>query len=121
MRIKLLTLLAALVLGLAACGGDDEEGQSEEEKVTEVAEEFAKAAEKDGEKACSYLSEETAAQYEREEDCFSAFGPGEPGTSVASAEPKVEDVKVDGDKATLKLQGEEFEFVKEDGNWKVTF
>jgi hypothetical protein len=114
------------LLGVAACGGGDDEGDAED-----TVRNFATAlADKDGKKACDQLSEDAKNQFEEAgqkcEDLLQlAFASisEEERNELKDIDP---DVSVDGDNATAKVPniGEggdsEIKLKKEDGDWKIT-
>ena len=111
MRLRLLAILAALALGLAACGG----GEGDEDQIRSVVETFY--GNEDG--VCGTISDKLLEeQFESREDCEEAAAGSEPQddyeierVSVDGDEGEV-DVAVDGQTGTLLV-------TQEDGEWKV--
>ena len=125
-RIATACVGAIALLGVAACGGGDDEGDAED-----TVREFTTAlADKDGKKACDQLAEDAKNQFEQSgqkcEDLLQlAFASisEEERNQLRDIEP---DVSVDGDNATAKVPniGEEgdseIKLKKEDGDWKIS-
>jgi ketosteroid isomerase-like protein len=142
MRFAVLLVIAVTAVGLPACGGDDGGGGGGDD-AAEIRTLFSdfwtafKAA--DGEKVCSLMTEE--AQKEAVEDAEALEVEGDPTcpnvmkefaafAGLIEGEPKLEDVQVDGDRATgtsvsksaQEGGGTEREpqaFEKVDGEWKL--
>ncbi len=102
-------LFVALTLGLSACGGSDKDD------VKSLAKQVASS----DEKVCDHVTA----------DFLKALGGSKKKCREAAKQdtgttkPKVEDVKVDGDKATASLSDGKtkatLRFVKGGGDWKV--
>jgi hypothetical protein len=125
MYVVELLLLGPVVLGLAACGSDD--NQDEDRKAVRASvQRFVDAARaEDAALVCSLFSKATlkrdkigdcVAEWERGEKIGSEFD----GVSVGT-------VRVDGDKATAettrsgrKIDEGTFRLVREQGEWKIT-
>jgi len=106
--------LALLAAALGGCGGSPEDDVRE--VVTAANDNIS-----DGEKFCNdYLTEELVKKsYGSVEACEQAAKEEKPSPGF-----KVGDVKVDGDKATVKTKDKEVgdsvvEMVKEDGEWVI--
>lgn len=127
--LTLAALLAALAL--AACGSNS---ASDEEAVKQTVNDFYNAlGDKDAKKACDAISEKGRESIEKslsrngkKQSCSQVFGIilTFSGNSLKQAKDvKVEDVKIDGDKAraTVSLAGRRnpVGLVKEDGEWKL--
>ena len=122
LRVLAVSTLAVASLAAAGCGG------SEEDKVEEAVKDGAAAAkDKDAGKFCDLVSEESLEQLEdgAGKECEQAFDE-QALDALAEDAPdpdsiEFDKVTVDGEKATVKIKGEEEEtqLVKEDGDWKV--
>jgi hypothetical protein len=112
LRITLITVVAVLVGAsglLLGCGGDDD--NSDEEAITEVWDQFAAAVgQKDGERACSYLSEQgqkfvRGQPVEMTECAENLSGPVAKGSTFGRIPSvTVSEVTVTGDTATVTFE-----------------
>jgi hypothetical protein len=131
-----IALLAALAMGVAACGGDDSGGGGDDEsQIRDVVSNYAVAiADKDGDTACGFLTASARKQVESAGEAIDANGCGEvmeKVTEEASDDERdqlkdleVTSVKIDGDRATVQVKaggetGDPSTLVKEDGEWKI--
>jgi hypothetical protein len=120
-------LLLALALAAGGCG-DDEGGDSEEDRVKSAVSDYAKAlADGDQERACGLLTEEARAEVERDAGrrCpefvseLAGFGVRE---ELSGAEAS--DVSVNGIEARASVKGVggvdlEVDLAKEGDDWKI--
>jgi hypothetical protein len=112
-RRPLLALGVALcAFGLIACGGG-----SDEDKIRDVVAEFSEKAKARDESACDLVSFSVSAQQGGKALCEGFIKGGV--FQGQKEDPPVEDIEVDGDNATAKVDGREVSFVKEDGDWKL--
>jgi hypothetical protein len=116
-------LVVALTLFAAGCGDSDKD------KAKSAVESYLNAVTKgDGDKACSLITEQTKKNIEKGGrkcgETISALNKG-PGRQVLQAfkDAKVENVKVNGDRATadikVKSLTQKTNLRKEDGKWKL--
>jgi hypothetical protein len=134
----LATLAAASLFALAGCGGDDDSDSSGSDRGYDPAGEvrsvlndyFDALAAGDGDKACSFLSEDGRKKIEDAGNgkCADLV---EAGVEQTGTEPykdvKLTSIEVTNDRATthysLKVEGQSIEadqeLVKEDGDWKL--
>lgn len=121
----------ALVPAAAACGGSS---ASDEEQIQDAVSGFYTAfAAGDGEKACSYMSENSKDALLKSTKALNVKSCEEGIKAAAGFLPtklrdqikKIEatDIKIDGDKATANakpsVNNAKILFVKEDGDWKL--
>jgi hypothetical protein len=125
-----ITLALALTSVAIGCGG----GDSDEDKVRATVDDFASAnLDKDWAEACAQITPEARKQLAQAGKVFGGDG-GCEGTLKAlvtradQAEVKkqfenldVKAVKVDGDKATVKVNGETTRLVKDGDDWLLDF
>lgn len=112
-RAVLITLLAVPMLALGACGGDD--GNSDKDTLTKII--------KDGNSkpatVCDHLTDALLEQIGGAEGCKQAAAQQKPDDST-----DITSLEIDGDKATAKVKDDDgdntIQFVKQDGEWKVT-
>jgi hypothetical protein len=132
-RTLSLAILATAALGVVGCGGDS--GGDDESQVKDVVTSYANAiADRDGDKACGYMTEAAQKQVEAAGKALGADGCGEvieKVTEDASDKEKdqlkdieVTSVKIDGDRAVVQVKaagetGDPSNLVKEDGDWKI--
>ena len=122
----LLAVVGGLVLGLgaSACGGE-----SDEDKAKGAVEDYlAAVTDGDGDKACGLVTEQTRKNIERGgrscPETISSLNKG-PGKQILKAfeNAKVEDVKVNGERATANIvvRGlkQPTQLRKEKGDWKL--
>ena len=120
-----IALAAALVTG---CGG----AGSDEDQVRDVVTSFVEAGkDRDAEEACSLLASDQVKAVERlggGADCEQVLGGILAKAQVSGTDLKIEDVRVEGDRATVdatvKASGaspraESILLIKEDGEWKL--
>ena len=124
-KTRSLIALLALALALFAAGC----GDSDSDQAKSAVEDYLAAVTKgDGDKACSLITDQTKKNIEKGgrkcADTISALNKG-PGRSVLQAfkDAKVENVKVNGDRATadikVKSLTQKTNLRKEDGKWKL--
>jgi hypothetical protein len=135
-RTLSLALLTTAAIGVAGCGGDDSGGGGDDDsQIRDTVTNYAAAiAEKDGDKACDFLTKSAREQVEAAGKAMDAGDCGEvleQATEQASDEEReqlkdveVVSVKVDGDRATVQVKagddtGDPSTLVKEDGEWKI--
>ena len=126
LRRSALATLAAVSLFAAGCGG------SPEDDVKDTVKDLASAVkDKDYKAICDAFAKDTLKALEKAVpggDCAKALEKEDDGGAeegLGSKDPddiKFEKVSVKGEKATVEVEGEDepIEFVKEDGDWKVT-
>ena len=120
-----IALAAALVTG---CGG----AGSDEDQVRDVVTSFVEAGKnRDAEEACSLLSSDQVKAVERlggGADCEQVLGGFFANADAAGTEVKIEDVRVEGDRATVDAtvkagsfgpKAESILVVREGGEWKL--
>ena len=123
-RYALACLATASLLG-TGCGGSDED------EVKDAAKDLASSVkEKDYDGVCQAFAKDTLKALEKalDGDCAEKLekeDDGAIGQGFGSQDPddiKFKKVSVKGEKATVKVKGEDapIQFVKEDGDWKVT-
>jgi hypothetical protein len=133
-RTLSLALLTAAAVGVAGCGGDDS-GGDDEAQIKDVVTSYAAAiADKDGDKACGFLTDSAREQVEKAGEALKADGCAdvmEKVTEEASDDDRdqlkdieVTSVKIDGDRAVVQVKaagetGDPSTLVKEDGDWKI--
>jgi hypothetical protein len=138
-RTLSIALLSAAALAVGGCGGDDSGGGGgggdDESQIRNVITSYAAAvADRDGDKACGYLTDTARQQIEAVADSLDADGCAgvmEKLTEQASSDDrdqlkdiKVTSVKIDGDRATVQVEaagekGDPSTVVKQDGDWKI--
>jgi hypothetical protein len=123
MRRAVILLVGLAMVAPSGCGA------SEEEDASDVVKEYVQAiAEGDEKKVCDTLAENTRKQFDESkikcEDAYKNFGKAlktEQKDKLKDLDPEV---KVDGDKATTKVDEPPFEgelrLKKEDDEWKVS-
>ena len=118
-------LAVAAIGGVAACGGESDEDKIRS-LVTGV---FDAAKDKDGKKFCDSFTEEAQRQLSGQtgDGCAKALetNPEFLDLIAEQGEPEITEVKVDGDKGTVKAKSEQTgedttQVVKEDGDWKLS-
>ena len=120
-----IALAAALVTG---CGG----AGSDEDQVRDVVTSFVEAGKnRDAEEACSLLASDQVKAVERlggGADCEQVLGGFFANADAAGTEVKIEDVRVEGDRATVDAtvkagsfgpKAESILVVREGGEWKL--
>ena len=120
-----IALAAALVTG---CGG----AGSDEDQVRDVVTSFVEAGkDRDAEEACSLLASDQVKVVERlghGADCEQVLGGFFANADAAGTEVKIEDVRVEGDRATVDAtvkagsfgpKAESILVVREGGEWKL--
>jgi hypothetical protein len=135
-RTLSLALLTTAAIGVAGCGGDDSGGGGDDEsQIRDTVTNYAAAiADKDGDKACGFLTKSAREQVEAAGKAMDAGDCGEvleQATEQASDEDRdqlkdveVVSVKVDGDRATVQVKagddtGDPSTLLEEDGEWKI--
>ena len=126
---KIASASAALLAALAivGCGGG---GGSDESEVTEVVEAFVTAGnEGDAGTICELLASEQADAIGRQAggDCEEALGSFLDAAERSETEVEVEDVRIDGSRATADVtviqdgdrRSESLLLVEEDGDWRL--
>ena len=102
--------LLVVPLAFAACGGD-----SDEDQIKAIVADGSK----DPKSICDHASKALLEQLEGKEGCEKLAAQEKPDDKEAD----VKSVKIDGDKATADIVGDngpqKIQFVKEDGDWKV--
>jgi ketosteroid isomerase-like protein len=122
-----LAIAVAAIIGVG-CGG----GGSDEDQVRDVVTSFVEAGKnRDAEEACSLLASDQVKVVERlghGADCEQVLGGILAKAQVSGTDLKIEDVRVEGDRATVdatvKASGaspraESILLIKEDGEWKL--
>jgi hypothetical protein len=138
-RTLSIAVLSAAALAAGGCGGDSGGGGGgggdDESQIRDVITSYASAvADRDGDKACGYLTDTARKQIEAIADSIDAEGCAgvmEKLTEQASKDDrdqlkdlKVTSVKVEGDRATVQVEaagekGDPSTVVKQDGDWKI--
>jgi hypothetical protein len=118
-----------VLAGLAFVAGTGCGGTSEEDEARDVVKTYAEAiADGDEGKVCATLSRESKKRFDRAkttcEDAYKSFGKFLRGNQKATLKDLDPEVKVDGNKATTKidqapLRGE-LRLKKEGGDWKIS-
>ena len=108
------TLVTALAysIALAACGGGDAGGASDEDQVREIAEQLIG----NDPAVCGKITENLMKQLGTKEECEKSAG----DVDDEGARPSIEEVGVDGETATAVIVDEDrstIKFVKQDGEW----
>ena len=136
LRTLSLALLATAALGVSACGGDDSGGSGDDEaQVRSVVTDYAAAVgDRDGDKACGFLTESARKQVEAAAEALDANGCAEVLEKVTENvsdderdklnDIEVSSVEIDGDRAVVKVKvdgedGAPSTLVKEDGDWRI--
>lgn len=126
MRSRYTGVLVAIALGFSACGG----GENDEIRST-VSGYLDAVAKRDGRRACSYLTEN--AQLGVFEFKLVHVAPDHPAEACAATvarqaakrranrlrDAEVDEIMVDGDHATAKVDGHEIKLENVDGAWKI--
>jgi hypothetical protein len=125
-----ITLAVALTTLAIGCGG----GDSDEDKITATVEDFASAnIDEDWPQACAQITEQARQQLAKASKALGGKGSCEQALKVLVTrldeaevkkqlkDPKVTAVKVDGDKATVKVNGESTKLVKDGDDWLLDF
>ena len=129
MKRAIAMLLATTVVAVAvACGSEDDEDQ-----VRSVPENFAAAiVDKDWSEACDQITERAREELEKAGAVFGGEGCAGTLEAVVSQAPRdevekqfedldIKNVKVDGDEATVTVNGEKTRVVKEGETWLLDF
>lgn len=123
-RLSAVTL-TVLMCVLTACGGGGG-GDSDEDQIKSAVEQFATGVlDKDSGKACGVLTAKAVEEFSGDAggDCEKLLDlVSEAITEEDRKEfenPKVTEIKVDGDSATAKVDGDETRFTKDGGDWKI--
>src|SRR5215208_1512659 len=122
-----LLIAAILTITLAACGGSKKASTP-----TEAFKSFYEATKnKDVASLKKLMTKETLAEMEKEakgdNKTLDAYLADESQKGLPPAMPQLGEEKIDGDKATLQFKSEKAtnwstaSFIKEDGDWKVSF
>ena len=128
-RARSAGLAVAVAAALAAGSGG---GGSDEDQVRDVVTSFVQAGkDKDAEEACSLLASDQVKVVERlggGSDCAEVLGGFLARADVAGTDLEIEDVRVEGDRATVDAtlnapgsppRAESILLVKEEGEWKL--
>jgi len=129
-RLTILATLLALALSLVACGGGDDDGEeksaapqgpSKQEDIGAIEQVLLAYGAAEGTDVCSYYAESQIEAVGGVAGCESS------NADTASALFKVENVAVNGDKATaiVSVEGQEgelstYELSREAGEWKIS-
>lgn len=106
------SLVSAVIV--AACGGG---GKSDNDKITDIIKEGGK----NPSTICDHLDAKILKTLGGKDGCVKAAKADDSNKDPAV---KINEIKIDGDKATAKVKGAQgdqtINFIKEDGDWKVT-
>jgi hypothetical protein len=113
MRVRLLAVLGALALGLAACGGGG--GGGDEDQIRDLVKTFYG----NEEGVCDSVTKKLLNdQFDSKDECEKAASQAKPEEGY-----KIEDVSVDGDAGTVDVTVQDqtgtLVVKKENGDWKV--
>ena len=126
MKLTIVSLLAAVALAANGCGSGSDSGNSEDETaITELVAQINKVSkDKDAQGFCAVMQPSgVKATFDTYARCVKETTAILKQQAASQPTLKVEDITIDGDRATVDLSGSNssapVELVKEDGRWYV--